>query len=115
MNFFINNHRYNLQSHPLPFMKASQVFAPKKQVKERPDLEEAIEESDEGEAPEAALKEEEEDNDLSKDKYIKAPKKKPAPKAASGGKGKKRAGGSDVEDSEPKKAKSTKGKRRAKK
>jgi len=107
---------YNVQSHPLPFMKASHVFAPKQQAKDRPDLEEAIEESDEGEAVEAVEKDDEE-NDLSKDKYIKAPKKKAASKAAAStsGKGKKRAVESDVEDSEPKKAKSTKGKGRAKK
>ena len=110
----INSNRYNVQSHPLPFMKASQVFAPKQQAKDRPDIEEAIEESDEGEAVEPVEKDDEE-NDLSKDKYIKAPKKKAASKAAAStsGKGKKRAVESDVEDSEPKKAKSTKG--RAKK
>jgi replication factor C subunit 1 len=98
-------------------MKASTVFAPKRQAKERPDLEEALEESDEGEAVEVADKDEEDDNDLTKDKYIKAPKKKAAPKAAKGaGKGKKRVVESDGEESEPKKAKpAAKGKGRGKK
>ncbi|KAI9751600.1 MAG: Mitochondrial dicarboxylate transporter [Chaenotheca gracillima] len=76
---------YNQQSHPLPFMKASNVFQPKKVSREKPDLEEAIEESDEGEDPAAekeAKKEEEEDLDVSKDKYVKQPKKKAAPKKA---------------------------------
>jgi replication factor C subunit 1 len=96
-------------------MKASQVFAPKRQTKERPDLEEALEESDDGgDVNEVAEKEEKEENDISKDKYIKAPKKKAPPKATAA-KGKKRAGDSDVEDSEPKKPKAAKGKSRAKK
>jgi replication factor C subunit 1 len=96
-------------------MKASQVFAPKRQTKERPDLEEALEESDDGEdiMEAAAKKEESEENDISKDKYIRAPKKRPAKATAT--KGKKRAVDSDVEDSEPKKAKAAKGKGRAKK
>ncbi|KAJ4368854.1 DNA replication factor C complex subunit Rfc1 [Neocucurbitaria cava] len=72
---------YNQQSHPLPFMKASSVVAPKKQAKEKPDLEEAIEESDEGEVVEEA-KEDDEEADLSKDKYVKQPKKKAATKKA---------------------------------
>lgn len=83
---------YNQQSHPLPFMKASNVVAPKKMSKERPDLEEAIDESDDGE--ELALdadenNDEDEALDLKKDKYVKAPKNKAAPKkAAHSGKGK---------------------------
>ncbi|KAL9083087.1 MAG: hypothetical protein Q9165_008666 [Trypethelium subeluteriae] len=72
---------YNQQSHPLPFMKASNVVAPKKQSREKPDLEEAIEESDEGEVVEEA-KEEDEEGDVTKDKYVKQPKKKAAPKKA---------------------------------
>ena len=56
-------------------MKASSVVAPKKQAKEKPDLEEAIEESDEGEVVEE-IKEEDDEVDLSKDKYVKQPKKK---------------------------------------
>jgi replication factor C subunit 1 len=91
---------YNQQSHPLPFMKASSVVQPKKQAKEKPDLEEAIDESDDGEVVEE-VKDEEEDVDLSKDKYVKQPKKKAAPKkgaaaAKKGGKKKK----DDEEDDE---------------
>ncbi|KAF1829986.1 DNA replication factor C, large subunit [Decorospora gaudefroyi] len=91
---------YNQQSHPLPFMKASSVVAPKKQAKEKPDLEEAIDESDESEVVEE-VKEEDPDEDLSKDKYVKRPKKKAAPKkAAAAKKGKKQAEESDDEEQE---------------
>ncbi|KAL1954057.1 hypothetical protein VTO42DRAFT_1791 [Malbranchea cinnamomea] len=73
---------YNQRSHPLPFMKASTVVAPKKLPKVKPDLEDAIEESDEGEEilGEEEVKGEDEDSelDLKKDKYIRAPKKKAA-------------------------------------
>lgn len=71
---------YNQQSHPLPFMKASQVLAPKKVKKDAPDLEEAIEESDDGDASDVEGKgdDEEEELDLTKDKYVKAPSKKKA-------------------------------------
>jgi replication factor C subunit 1 len=62
-------------------MKASNVIAPKKQTKDAPDLEEAIEEEDDGQAAEVP-DEEEDEIDLKKDKYIKQPKKKPAKKAA---------------------------------
>lgn len=86
---------YNAQSHPLPFMKASSVVAPKAAKKVKPDLEDAIDESDGGEellAENEVKEDEEEDTDLKKDKYIKAPKKKPAAKAAAKGatKGKKK-------------------------
>ena len=76
---------YNQQSHPLPFMKASNVLAPKKSRKEKPDLEEAIDDSDEGEDPtvDAELDDEEEALDLKKDKYVKAPKKRAGTKKAS--------------------------------
>ncbi|KAL9001362.1 MAG: hypothetical protein Q9169_000253 [Polycauliona sp. 2 TL-2023] len=70
---------YNQQSHPLPFMKASQVVAPKKVQKDVPDLEEAMDDSDEGNvvASEDEVKaEDEEVLDLRKDKYVKAPKAK---------------------------------------
>ncbi|KAF2115605.1 replication factor RFC1 C terminal domain-containing protein [Lophiotrema nucula] len=91
---------YNQQSHPLPFMKASSVVAPKKQTKEKPDLEEAIDESDEGEVVDE-VKDEDEDGDLSKDKYVKQPKKKAAAKKAAPKKGKKRpAEDDDDEESE---------------
>jgi replication factor C subunit 1 len=83
---------YNSQSHPVPFMKASSVIAPKAAKKVQPDLEEAIDESDGEDAlPEGETKEDdEEDVDIKKDKYIKEPKKKAAPKATAP-KGKKRA------------------------
>ena len=76
---------YNQQSHPLPYMKASQVVAPKKKTKDQPDLEEAMEESDSGaeSGEDKAQLSDDEPLDLKKDKYVKAPKKK----AASGGKG----------------------------
>jgi replication factor C subunit 1 len=83
---------YNSQSHPVPFMKASSVVAPKAPQRVRPDLEEAVDESEGEEVlPEGEIKEDEgEDVDIKKDKYIKEPKKKAAPKAAAA-KGKKRA------------------------
>jgi replication factor C subunit 1 len=88
----------------MPFMKASTVVAPKKQAKEKPDLEEAIDESDDGEVIEE-VKDEEEDVDLSKDKYVKQPKKKAAPfLGAAAKKGKKKADESedDADDVKPK-------------
>jgi replication factor C subunit 1 len=83
---------YNSQSHPVPFMKASSVVAPKAAKKVQPDLEEAVDESDvEDVLPEGETKEDDdEDVDIKKDKYIKEPKKKAAPKATAT-KGKKRA------------------------
>ncbi|KAF2470583.1 DNA replication factor C, large subunit [Lindgomyces ingoldianus] len=93
---------YNQQSHPLPFMKASNIVAPKKATKEKPDLEEALDESDEGELAEEAKDDEE--TDLSKDKYVKQPKKKAAGKKAQAQKpsrGKKRAAtDEDVDEDE---------------
>lgn len=71
---------YNAQSHPVPFMKASQVVAPKKKSKDRPDLEEALDEDDSGAdtGDDTAVLEDEQPLDLKKDKYVKAPKKKGA-------------------------------------
>ncbi|KAL5433878.1 hypothetical protein PMIN06_011557 [Paraphaeosphaeria minitans] len=104
---------YNQQSHPLPFMKASNVVAPKKVTKEKPDLEEAIEESDEEEAL-TEIKEEEEDIDISKDKYVKQPKKKAAIKAtAAKPRGTKRAA-EDDHDGESEEEVRSKGKRKSK-
>ncbi|KAL8658308.1 MAG: hypothetical protein Q9226_001088 [Calogaya cf. arnoldii] len=83
---------YNQQSHPLPFMKASQVVAPKKIKKDVPDLEEAIDDSDEGNAvasDEEVKAEDEEELDLKKDKYVKAPKAKKAQASKDGGAGTK--------------------------
>ncbi|KAL8874527.1 MAG: hypothetical protein Q9174_000165 [Haloplaca sp. 1 TL-2023] len=83
---------YNQQSHPLPYIKASQVVQPKKVKKDVPDLEEAIEESDDGAAvasEDEGKGDEEEELDLKKDKYVKAPKKKAgAAKKDDGGQGK---------------------------
>jgi replication factor C subunit 1 len=95
----------------MPFMKASSVLAPKKTKKEAPDLEEAIEESDDGDPVDEAPDETEEAS-IDKDKYIKAPKKKAAAAKAKP-KGKKRAIDDDAEESEAKKP--AKGKGRAKK
>ncbi|KAH7075452.1 replication factor RFC1 C terminal domain-containing protein [Paraphoma chrysanthemicola] len=97
---------YNQQAHPLPFMKASSVVAPKKQTKEKPDLEEAIDESDEGEVVEE-IKDEDEEVDISKDKYVKQPKKKAAAKkgATTQKRGKKKveeSGDEDNDDTKPK-------------
>ncbi|TKX20513.1 replication factor C subunit 1 [Elsinoe australis] len=107
---------YNKRDHPLPFIKASSVQAPKKLGKDKPDLEEAIEESDEEEVVEVK-EEEDEELDLSKDKYVKQPKKKKAPAK---GKGTKKAAADDdeEEDEKPKKGKgkaAAKGKGKGKK
>lgn len=64
-------------SHPVPFMKASNAPAAKA-PKEVPDLEEAIEQEDEGEVVEA--NEADEEGDIKADKYIKQPKAKRATK-----------------------------------
>ena len=93
---------YNQMSHPLPYMKASQVIAPKKKGKERPDLEEALDESDSGAdtGDEQAVLEEDEPLDLKKDKYVKAPKKKSSAKATAGAKGKGKGEKGKVKDEE---------------
>ncbi|KAK0361534.1 DNA replication factor C complex subunit Rfc1 [Friedmanniomyces endolithicus] len=114
---------YNQQSHPMPFMKASQVLAPKRApAKERPDIEEALEESadEAGDAAENADAEakEEEDLDLSKDKYVKQPKKRKAGAAAgkaAASKKKKTAAASkdDDEEEEEEEEKPKKGKGKA--
>ena len=123
---------YNQMSHPLPYMKASSVVAPKKKSKERPDIEEALDESDSGVSSggEEAIPDDEQPLDLKKDKYVAAPKKKKkaAGKGKKGpmkGKGKGRAEESDEEmddeddESEeavkPRKGANTKGKGRSKK
>lgn len=101
-------------NHPVPFMKASNVVAPKIQAKEVPDLEEAIEEQDDADVLEAPDVEEDDEIDFKKDKYIKQPKKKPVRKT------KKAAAAQDDEDDDnPKKgrpkAKATGAKGRGKK
>lgn len=111
----LTENRYNSMNHPLPFIKASNVFAPKKQTKEMPDLEEAIEEEDDAELLEAPDVDEDDEIDLKKDKYIKQPKvKKPAKKASKTSTG----DDDDTADSKPKgraKAKATSAKGKAKK
>lgn len=77
---------YNQKSHPLPFMKASNILAPKKSTKDKPDLEEALDNTDDDDDPtvDAAGVDDDDDAplDLKKDKYVKAPKKKAAAKKA---------------------------------
>lgn len=88
--------RYNARSHPMPFMQAGGAApAAKAAPKEVPDLEEAIEESDDAEVLIDPAQDEDEDVDISKDKYIKKPKKKAAPRKTAA---KKKAAGSDDDD-----------------
>ncbi|KAF2760568.1 DNA replication factor C, large subunit [Pseudovirgaria hyperparasitica] len=102
---------YNQQSHPLPFMKAGNVLQPKAKQKEQPDLEEAIEESDDDQVINEVKEEDEEEVDLSKDKYVKQPKKKKAaakPKPAAKKRTKKDDSDEELSDEEevkPKKGK----------
>ena len=100
-------------------MKASQVVAPKKKSKERPDLEEAIDESDSGVSSggDEAVLDDDEPLDLKKDKYVAAPKKKKAAKKTSAkGKGKVKNEDDDDDESveEVKPQKNAKGKGKAK-
>ena len=102
---------YNSMNHPMPFVKASAMAGMSKAgpaaKKEKPDLEEALEDSE----AEADVKEEveEEDMDISKDKYVKVPKKK----AAKGGAKRKKAGDDD-EESEEEKSKKKGGEKKGK-
>ncbi|EEU47959.1 uncharacterized protein NECHADRAFT_30719 [Fusarium vanettenii 77-13-4] len=73
---------YNAMSHPVPFMKASNVVAPKAQPKEVPDLEEAVEDDDADIAEAPEVDEDDDEIDFKKDKYIKQPKAKKATKKA---------------------------------
>ena len=94
---------YNQQSHPVPFMKASSIVAPKAAQKAKPDLEDAIDESDIEEVPAEGeeKQEEDEETDIKKDKYIQAPKKrKAAPKKAPATKKTKRISAKDSDDEE---------------
>ena len=99
---------YNQQSHPMPFVKASNVLGMSSKAsgkREKPDLEEANEDSEADEPVDgAAVKQDddEEDMDLSKDKYIKKPKKKAATKAAKGKKKKSAAADGDEDDEDVK-------------
>lgn len=107
---------YNQRSHPLPFMKASDVVAPKKMPKEKPDIDDAIAESDEEEVVEEDAKEGEEGEelDLKKDKYVRQPKKSAA-KKGNGSKGKKGKKAEEQADEEekPKKGRGRKPKAKA--
>ena len=104
--------KYNASSHPLPFMKAGGALGPMKKQKEKPDLEEAIEESDEDDvAAEAVAGETDEELDLKKDKYVRAPKRKAAAKKTMTKKG--RAKGDGDSENESEEAKPTKAKARA--
>ncbi len=124
---------YNLRSHPLPFMKAGSVVAPKAK-RDKPDLEEALDDLDEGdEVPDDDgdddVDEDDKPLDLKKDKYVKAPKKKAksaSKRAPAKGKGKGKIKDESEEeleedddrseDTKPDKGKSlAKGKGRAKK
>lgn len=99
---------YNQRSHPLPFMKASNVVAPQKAAKIIPDLEEALEEDDDAEVMVEKDDNDEDDTELKKDKYIKQPKaKKPAgPKKKVGA---KMGAIGDVDSGEDRKPKASRG------
>jgi len=98
---------YNSRSHPMPFIKASNVLAPKKATKDKPDIEDAIEESDEEEVVDEIKEDGEDELDLKKDKYVSLPKKKKAPAK---GKKTKKAADDDEEEEKPKKGRKTKAK-----
>lgn len=87
-----NANRYNAMSHAVPFMKASNVTAPKKAAKDVPDIEDAIEAEDDGAEVAEPVEEDDDEIDLKKDKYIKQPKAKPKRAA------KKKAADNDEED-----------------
>ena len=88
---------YNLRSHPLPFMKAGSVVAPKSK-RDKPDLEEALDDFDEGDdVPDDDgnddVDEDDKPLDLKRDKYVKVPKtkaKSASKRAPAKGKGKGR-------------------------
>ncbi|TVY41592.1 Replication factor C subunit [Lachnellula subtilissima] len=112
---------YNARSHPLPFMKAGNIVAPAAKTKaEVPDLEEAFEEEDEGEViadPDAKEGEEDLEDSLKKDKYIKKPKAKKATTAKKAPKKKAAKNDSDddmIDDESEEDVKPTKGKSKAK-
>lgn len=94
---------YNTQSHPLPFMKAGSIVAPKATSKDKPDLEEAFEESDDGEEIVDEVDEDDKPLDLKRDKYVKAAKKvkkSKAKKASAKGKGKNKVQEESAEEVE---------------
>lgn len=91
------NSRYNLQAHPLPFMKSVTAVAPKKSTREKPDLEEAMEDSDQAELSDDVKQEDDEDAaaGLSKDKYLRQPRKRATQSKGGGQKAKKQPSGTD--------------------
>jgi replication factor C subunit 1 len=95
-------------SHPLPFMKASNVTATARSTKEMPDLEEAIEEEEDEVLAEPKVEDEEEELDILKDKYIKQPKAKKLPAGKVAVKSRKTSRGvedtDESEETKPKKA-----------
>lgn len=108
---------YNQRSHPLPFMKATNVLAPKKGPKVKPDIEDAIDDSEDEEVVDDAKEEDEEEElDLKKDKYVKVPKAKKAAGKGTAAKGKKAKTKDDDfdDDEEEKPKKGRKGKAKAK-
>lgn len=117
---------YNQQSHPLPFMKANSIVAPKKSRGDKPDLEEAMDGSDDEDAVLDAGSENVSDDeilDLKKDKYVKQPKKqsgsknsmkKVATKSKEEAKAKENAGDGDGESDEAEDVRRKKGKGTAK-
>lgn len=104
--------KYNAAAHPMPFIKASAVGPASKKVaaQDKPDLEEAFEESEEEAAEDEGDGKEEEDGGLEKDKYVKVPKKRKAPAAGKAGGSKKKAKkGDDDDDDEEEEVKPKKG------
>jgi len=98
---------YNAQTHHASYQKASTIGSTLAKTgggkRDKPDLEEAIEDSEEdvvGMADEGLDGDDDEELDLKKDKFIKAPKKKAAPKAKAegGARGKGKGKGKRVKD-----------------
>lgn len=89
---------YNQRSHPLPYVKADNVTTSKGIPKDKPDIEDAIDESDEEDVlGDEAKDDDNEEPDLKKDKYVKLPKKSAAQKGISG-KGKRATKGKKNEE-----------------
>lgn len=89
---------YNQRSHPLPYVKADNVTTSKGLPKDKPDIEDAIDESDEEDVLGDEAKDDgNEEPDLKKDKYVKLPKKPAAQKGISG-KGKRATKGKKNEE-----------------
>ncbi|KAK5099976.1 DNA replication factor C complex subunit Rfc1 [Lithohypha guttulata] len=95
---------YNAQDHPRSHMKAGETTGTKLggAKKDKPDLEEAVDDDDELAEAEVEEVDDDEELDLKKDKYVKEKKKKAAPKAkataTAKGKGKAKKAQSESED-----------------